>query len=181
MTRILLVEDHNCTREEMKAIIDGQEDLTVVAEAASGEEAIQEAARTVPDLIVMDIGLPGINGVEAMRAILTKTPDTKVVALSNYSGPTVVQAVLNAGGRAYVPKGRAFEELIPAIRGVAAGERYFGRDSGALRQHPTILLGTDGTINREGRGSSESRWRWRATLVSTPQATPIPLTLRPSF
>lgn len=124
MTRILLVEDHEGTREEMKNLIHGQGDLSVVAEAASGLTAVEEAARTLPDVVIMDIVLPGINGVEAIRAIVAQRPETKVLALSNYSGHALVQAVLLAGGLGFVRKELAYEELIPAIRAVAAWKPY---------------------------------------------------------
>ncbi len=126
MIRILLVEDHEDTRQEMKSIIDGQEDLTVVEEAGSGEEAILAADRTLLDITLMDIALPGINGVEAMKAILAKHPTIKVLALSNFSGQSLIQSVRDAGGLGYVRKDRAFDELIPAIRKVVAGHLSFG-------------------------------------------------------
>lgn len=128
MIRILLVEDHAETRQEMKSIIEGQECLAVVAEAESGEEAILAADRNVPDLVVMDIVLPGINGIEAMTAILAKHPEVNVLALSNHSGSSLIQSIRDAGGRGYVSKEQAFDELIPAIRRVAAGYLSFGED-----------------------------------------------------
>lgn len=127
--RILLVDDHDATRREMKSLIGREEGWAVVAEAGSGEEAVKEADRTQPDLIVMDIVLPGINGVEATRAILAKRPGIKVLALSNYSGHALVKAVLQAGGLGYVRKERAFEELVPAIRAVAEGKRYLDAET----------------------------------------------------
>ena len=125
MIRILLVEDHEDIRQEIKSLINGQEDLTVVAEAGSGREAIIAADRIVPDVVVMDIALPRINGVEAMKAILAKHPEVNVLALSNFSGLSLIQSVRDAGGLGYVRKDRAFEELIPAIRKVAAGHLSF--------------------------------------------------------
>jgi DNA-binding NarL/FixJ family response regulator len=130
--RVLLVDDHRPTREEMKSLIDREENLRVVAESDSGEAAIDEAVRLNPDIVVMDIVLPGINGVEATRAILKVCPNAKVLALSNYSGPALVQAVLEAGGLGYVRKEQAFEQLIPAIHAVAAGKRYLADNSRTL-------------------------------------------------
>lgn len=125
MIKILLVEDHEDTRQEMKSIINSQDDLAVVAEAGSGEEAIVAANEALPDLAVMDIALPGINGVEAMKIILAKHPSVKMLALSNFSGQSLIQSVRDAGGLGYVRKERAFDELIPAIRKVSAGRLSF--------------------------------------------------------
>ena len=131
--RILLVEDHEPTREEMRALIQRQPDMTVVAEAGTGEEAIGKAREGQPDVVIMDILLPGINGIEAARAILAEQPGVKVLALSNHFGASLVQAILDAGGLGYVRKNHAFEELIPALRSVAAGKPYVS-DKSADRQ-----------------------------------------------
>ncbi len=122
--RILLVEDHKPTREEMRALLAREPDMTVVGEAESGEEALIKARQELPDVIVMDILLPGMNGIETTRRIRAEQPDVKVLALSNHFGDSLVQAVLGAGGLGYVRKNRAFEELVLAVRAVSAGEQY---------------------------------------------------------
>ncbi len=122
--RIMLVEDHNPTRAEMRALIECQPDMTVVAEAETGEAALDRSLEFIPDVVVMDILLPGINGIETTRKILAKQPAIKVLALSNHFGDSLVQAIFGAGGLGYVRKNRALEELIPALRSVAAGKRY---------------------------------------------------------
>jgi len=127
---ILLVEDHQPTRETMRALIEEQPDMRVVAEAGSGEEAVERALELRPEVIVMDILLPGMNGVEATREICAKQPGVKVLALSNHFGESLVQAILDAGGLGYVQKSRAFEELVPALQAVAAGRQYVGRRFG---------------------------------------------------
>jgi len=120
----MLVEDHNPTRDEMRAMIERQADMIVVAEAGSGEDAVEKARAEVPDIVVMDILLPGMNGIEATRKIRAERPDIKVLALSNHFGESLVRAILDAGGLGYVRKNRAFEELIPALRTVATGKQY---------------------------------------------------------
>ena len=125
--RILLVEDHKPTRDEMRALIEQQADMTVVAEAATGEDALDKARAEHPDVVVTDILLPGMNGIDAARKIRTEQPDVRVLALSNHFGESLVQAILDAGGLGYVRKGRAFEELIPALRSVASGEQYVSK------------------------------------------------------
>ncbi|MBA4386975.1 MAG: hypothetical protein C0404_03275 [Verrucomicrobia bacterium] len=127
--RILLVEDHGPTREEMKGLIETQSDMTVVAEADTGEAGVDKAATEQLDVVIMDILLPGINGLEATRKILAQKPDTKVLALSNHFGESLIQSIFDAGCLGYVRKNRAFEELIPAIRSVATGQRYVSQGS----------------------------------------------------
>jgi DNA-binding NarL/FixJ family response regulator len=122
--RIMLVDDHKPTRDEMRGLLSIEPDMSVVAEAETGEEAVRLAREHRPDVIVMDIVMPGINGIETTRRILAEQPDIKVLALSNHSGRTLVLAILNIGGLGYVPKNKAFEELIPALRCVATGQQY---------------------------------------------------------
>ncbi|MGD9874033.1 MAG: response regulator transcription factor [Kiritimatiellia bacterium] len=126
---VLLVDDHIQTRDEIKALITREKDISVVAEAGTAEEALELVRENRPDVVVMDIMLPGMNGIEATRAILSELPETRVLALSNHSGATLVQAVLNAGSLGYVLKNRAFEELIPALRAVGAGRPFIGEIS----------------------------------------------------
>ena len=126
--RVLVVDDHVSTREEVCALIRHEQDMQIVAEVGTGEEAIDAVRQAQPDVVVMDIALPGITGVEATEDIMRELPGIHVVALSNHGGRKLVQAVLNAGGLGYVRKEHAFEELLPAIRAVAKGEKYLDRD-----------------------------------------------------
>lgn len=126
--RILVVDDHVSTREEVCALIRRENDMRIVAEAGTGEEAVGVVGTVQPDVVVMDIALPGMTGVEATEDIMRQVPTAHVVALSNHGGRKLVQAVLDAGGLGYVRKEHAFEELLPAIRSVAKGEKYLDRD-----------------------------------------------------
>ena len=123
---ILLVDDHAETREELVSLIEEQKDLTVVGQAAGGKEAVQRAEDLRPDLIVMDINMPDMNGIEATREIRASDPDVLILALSNHTGPDLVKAALDAGASGYVRKDQAYEEIIPAIRAVATGKQYIG-------------------------------------------------------
>jgi DNA-binding NarL/FixJ family response regulator len=131
--RILIVEDHKPTRDETRALIEREPDMNVVAEAETGEESVSLARAEHPDVVVMDILLPGINGIEATRKILAELPGTKVLALSNHFGDSLVKAIMDAGGKGYVLKGKAFEELIPALRAVDADEQYVSKGSASRK------------------------------------------------
>ncbi len=114
--KILLVEDHVCTREQIKLLIDQEQDLTVIADVGSAEEGIAAVRRLHPDVVVMDMMLPGMNGLDAISIILSERPETGIIALSNHSSPALVQVALDIGARAFIRKNRALEELVPAIR-----------------------------------------------------------------
>jgi len=122
--RILIVDDHQATRDEMRALVELQPDMLVVAVAETGEGALDLARDAKPDIVVMDILLPGMNGIETTRKILAEHPGTRVLALSNHFGDSLVKAVLDAGGMGYVRKCRAFEDLVPALRMIASGGQY---------------------------------------------------------
>jgi DNA-binding NarL/FixJ family response regulator len=124
--RILIVDDHAPTRNEMCLLLARDPEMSVVAAVGTGEDAVTEARARRPDIVIMDILLPGINGIQATKAIRAELPETKVLALSNHSGRRLIDALLVAGGSGYVRKDRAFEELIPALRAVAAGQRFLG-------------------------------------------------------
>lgn len=126
MINILLVEDHDLTRRQMSSLIKHEGDMAVVAEAVNGEESLAKAEEAKPDVIVMDLLLPGISGVDASRQIAEARPSSRILILSNHSGAALVQAALAAGALGYVRKDHAFEELIPAIRAVAAGQKFLG-------------------------------------------------------
>jgi two-component system, NarL family, invasion response regulator UvrY len=122
--RIMIVDDHKPTRDEIRGLIEHQPGMDVVAEVATGEEAVDMARARQPDVIVMDILLPGMNGIEAMRRICSEQPDVRVLAISNHFGESLIQTIFDAGGLGYVRKSRAFEQLVPAVRSVAAGKLY---------------------------------------------------------
>jgi len=124
--RVLLVDDHTPTREHVKTLLSQEQDLNVVAAVGSAEEALEMARLHRPDVVVMDLMLPGMNGVDATRLLLGEMAETRIMVLSNHSSPALVRAVLEAGGLGYVRKNRACDELIPAIRVVGAGRQYIG-------------------------------------------------------
>jgi two-component system, NarL family, response regulator NreC len=126
--RVLLVDDHDPTRAEMVRLIGRETDMVVVADVATGEEAVVAARTMQPDFIILDILLPQMNGIEVCRAVSDLLPGVRIVALSNHSGLRLVKAFLDAGGMGYVRKEHAFEELVPAIRAILAGRQHLGHE-----------------------------------------------------
>ncbi len=124
--RILMADDHALFREGLGALLSFVPDTEVVGEAATGEEAIARAAQLQPDVMLMDIQMPGINGVEATRRIVRDSPHIGVVVVTMFEDDDSVFAAIRAGARGYVLKGADQEEILKVIRAVAAGEAHFG-------------------------------------------------------
>jgi len=120
--RVMVVDDHPVFRAGLCAIIDGAPDLTVVAEAATGLEAVELATSTRPDVVLMDLNMPDLGGVEATRRILAATPTTRVLVLTMIDRDAALAASLRAGARGYLLKGSDRAEVINAVRAVASGE-----------------------------------------------------------
>jgi len=142
--RILLADDHVTVRHGLKLLIDGQPDMQVVSEASDGNSAIQQAVALKPDVIVMDISMPGMNGLEATRKLKQRQPDAAIVTLTRHGDDAYLQELLRAGVSGYVLKQSAPTELLQAIRAVAAGGHY-------LDSTLTARV-TAGFLGREGKG-----------------------------
>ena len=121
-TRIMIVDDHKIMRDGLKMALEAVEELQVVGEAGDGETAVKLAGQIRPDLIIMDVMMPGMSGIDACREIIEQLPDTKVVILTAAGGEESVTEALLAGATGYVPKFVGSDELIRSIREVAAGE-----------------------------------------------------------
>jgi len=122
--RILIADDHGVVREGMKVLIDNQPDMEVVGEAEDGLMVTQLAKELSPDVIIMDISMPNLNGVEATRLILEENPDIRVIALSVHLDKHFVTEMLKAGASGYVLKSCLFDEVLRALRTVNRSERY---------------------------------------------------------
>lgn len=120
--RILLADDHALVREGTRRLLETESDVEVVAEAASGEEAIEAARRLRPDIAIIDIAMPGIGGIEATRAIKIDCPGTAVLMLSAYDDEPYLMALIDAGAAGFLLKSVHGQELIKAVRAVARGE-----------------------------------------------------------
>jgi DNA-binding NarL/FixJ family response regulator len=125
---VLLVDDHQLIRESCKAILSLESDITIVGTAANGRQAVQLANELQPDLVIMDVTMSGMGGIEATRLIKNSLRQTKILGLSMHSNPALITAMLNAGASGYVSKTSKTSELVDAIRKVAAGMSYFSKD-----------------------------------------------------
>jgi DNA-binding NarL/FixJ family response regulator len=124
--RILLADDHAILRHGLRAMLDSTPEFEVVGEATTGEEAIARSAELRPDVILMDIQMPDLNGIEATRRVVETDPDAGVVVLTMFRDDDSVFAAMRAGARGYVLKDAGGDEVLRVVRAVANGEAYFG-------------------------------------------------------
>jgi DNA-binding NarL/FixJ family response regulator len=122
--RIVLADDHSVVRQGFRRILEAQADMEIVGEASNGREALETATRLSPDVVVMDVAMPELNGIEATRRMGEAAPRTRVLALSMHKDSVYVREILRAGARGYLLKDAVDEDLIAAVRAVARGEGY---------------------------------------------------------
>lgn len=148
--RILLAEDHGTVREGIKLLVNAQPDMEVVGEAENGFAALAEAQRLIPDLVLMDISMPGLNGLMATKKLKKLAPDLKILTLTRHTDDGYLQQLLKAGVNGYVLKQSAPTDLISAIRAVISGRAYLD---------PTltekVMGGYAGSGGLVGQGSNE--------------------------
>jgi DNA-binding NarL/FixJ family response regulator len=151
--RVLLADDHVTVRHGLKLLIEAQSDMTVVAEASDGASAIQQALALKPDVIVMDISMPGMNGLVATRKLKQQHPGSAIVTLTRHGDDAYLQELLRAGASGYVLKQSAPTELLQAIRAAAAGGQYL--DSTLTARVTAGFLGREGKGVKAGGSLSE--------------------------
>lgn len=122
--RVLLADDHRILRQGVRMLIDSQKDMEVVGEAKTGREAVEEARRLKPDVVVMDVSMPEMNGIEGTRQICDEMKHTRVLALSMHKDAVYVREILRAGARGYLLKDSEDDDLVRAIRCVQRGEAF---------------------------------------------------------
>jgi DNA-binding NarL/FixJ family response regulator len=164
---VMLADDHAVVRDGLRALLEGGSDLQVIGVAGNGREAVAEAIRLRPDIVIMDIAMPELDGVEATRRIVEKCPDTRVLILSMYLSAEHIYRALQAGAQGYVLKESAGEEVVEAIRALRAGKRYLSHritetviddylregtnlstlDSLSLRERDVLQLVVEGRTN----------------------------------
>ena len=136
MIRVLTVDDHPLLREGIAALVNGEPDMKLVAEAANGLDAVEKFRLHRPDVTLMDLQMPGLNGVEALSRIQGEFPGARIIVLTTYSGDAQVVAALRAGARGYILKGHVHRELLETIRAVHAGQKRIPPEVAAeLAQH----------------------------------------------
>jgi DNA-binding NarL/FixJ family response regulator len=145
MTKILLVDDHQMLRDGMRALLEKEPGFRIIGDADNGRTAIQMARDLNPDVVVMDIGLQGLNGIEATRQILDASPRVKVIALSMHSDKRYVIHMIKAGASGYLLKNCASDELVQAIRAVMSNQKFMSQSiSQTLADHVARDLAASG-------------------------------------
>ena len=145
MIRILIADDHAVVAEGLKSLIEAQSDMQVVAIAADGREAVRRTEELQPDVLLMDLSMPELNGADATRVILEQDPARKVIVLSMYADHEYVRRALKAGALGYVVKRSAAKDVVDAIRAVQNGQRYIS---------PAVA---DAVIEEGGKAGKEDR------------------------
>lgn len=136
LIRILTVDDHPILRKGLAALVNAELDLKLVAEASNGKEAIEAFRCHQPDITLMDLQMPGLDGIQAIEAICSAFPGARIIVLTTYTGDTQVVRALKAGARAFVLKGHVLDELLDTIRAVHAGKKRIPPDvAAALADH----------------------------------------------
>jgi len=130
--RVMLVDDHKILRDALREILAKEHDIVLVGEASDGVELLEIARTVQPDIVLMDIGLPTVSGIEATRTLLSEMPKLKILALSTFSDRRVVLQMLDAGASGYVVKSSGRDELVRAIRAVSHGRTYLCPDASAV-------------------------------------------------
>jgi DNA-binding NarL/FixJ family response regulator len=153
--RILLADDHVTVRHGLKLLVDGQPDMKVIAEASDGASAVQKTLDVKPDVVVMDISMPGMNGLVATRTLRKALPKIAIVTLTRHGDDAYLQELLRAGVSAYVLKQSAPTELLQAIRAAAAGGQYL--DSTLTSRVTAGFLGLEGKRISKSGGSITER------------------------
>jgi DNA-binding NarL/FixJ family response regulator len=157
-TNIMLVDDHKMVSEVLSALLEREADMEVVAIADNGREAISLAREVKPDIIVMDVSMPELNGIEACRRIMAETPKSRIIVLSMHAEREYVVEAVKAGARGYIQKMSAFKTLVGAIRSVQENNVYFDpKITGIIMKDYIEHLNEPGAPNEQSSLSSRER------------------------
>ena len=149
--RVLLVEDHETVRQGLRMVLESQSDIEVVAEAANGRIAVEHSERYQPDVVVLDLSMPEMNGLAAAQAIKQRSPDTAIVALTRHDDAAFVDELMKAGASGYVLKQSPTTQLLKAVRTVSAGGEYSERPAPTVsdREKQVLRMMAVGHSNKE--------------------------------
>ncbi|MDD5176999.1 MAG: response regulator transcription factor [Sterolibacterium sp.] len=172
MIRILLVDDHILVREALRVVLELNGGMQVIAEADDGETALRMAEELVPDVVVMDVALLGISGIETTRRMLTKQPNIKVLALSTHLDRGIIQQMIDAGACGYIVKAAAGVELKRGIRSVMEGRFYLCPEVTALLVANTLRGRSSPSAEKSGNQSLTFRERQVVTLLAGGKSAP---------
>ncbi len=128
MIKVLVADDHDIVRSGISKLLNAEDGIRVVGEAESGEDAIKLTKRKNPDVVLMDLKIPGIGGIEATRKLVRYHPQLKVIAFTGYEGEIYSMRIMQAGAMGYITKGASINQIVRAIRNVSTGQRYFSAE-----------------------------------------------------
>jgi DNA-binding NarL/FixJ family response regulator len=178
--RVMIVDDHPVVRFGLASILSSQPDMVVAAQAATGKEAVALSQRHKPDVVLMDLRLPGMSGVEAIVAIRKISPETRFVVLTTYEGDEDIHRALEAGAHAYLVKGSSHTDLLKAIRAVHEGRRFISPSASkslagrppaselSAREREILEFIVKGKSNKEiadALGITEGTVKWHVNLI----------------
>lgn len=131
-TKILIVDDHEVVRDGLKNILTSLDNISIAGEAGNGEDAVKMYTSLKPDLVIMDISMPGMNGIEATRVIKEKDPDARILILTMHDNQEYLNQIIRSGAKGFILKNTDKEELLDAVKTVASGDNFFSKDISKL-------------------------------------------------
>ncbi|MBZ5715540.1 MULTISPECIES: response regulator [Nannocystis] len=170
--RVVLAEDHTIVREGLRALLDVRDDIEVVAEVADGRAAVEAVAAHKPDVAIMDLGMPELNGVDATRAIRKDFPATQVLILSMHSGEEYVRPAIRAGASGYLLKGSGLSDLVAAIQAVSHGDAFFSPSIAKIVLHDSRRDARPGGREPQPGDALTNREREILQLVAEGRSSP---------
>ncbi len=170
--RVVLAEDHTIVREGLRALLDVRDDIEVVAEVADGRAAVEAVVAHKPDVAILDLGMPELNGVDATRIIRKDYPTTQVLILSMHSGEEYVRPAIRAGASGYLLKGSGLSDLVAAIQAVSRGDAFFSPAIAKIVLHDSRRDGRAGGRDPQPGDALTNREREILQLVAEGKSSP---------